>query len=111
MCLNKNKEKKLKKKISDEIKNLIFKEVEKFNQNELSKLDSFKAEIKGKFIYLKLNNEPRCRLKYSGSLNNLEFAIYKYSSNAYDPEEFLFPGFEYVDGTIYGALKAGLEAY
>lgn len=40
-----------------------------------------------------------------------EFAIFKYSSEAYDPEEWFFPGRDYVDGTIEGALKAGIEAY
>jgi len=100
-----------KKIISDEIRDIILEKVKNFNQKELTKYRSFKAEIKGKFIYLKLNNEPRCRLKYDGDINNLEFAIYKYSSSSYDSEEFFFPGSSYVDGTIYGALKASLEAY
>ena len=43
-------------------------------------------------------------------MDNWEFAIYKYSSNAYSPAEF-FPGIEFVDGTIEGALNAGDEAY
>jgi hypothetical protein len=100
-----------KKIISDEIRDIIIDKVKKFNQKELTMHHSFKAEIKGKFIYLKLNNEPRCRLKYDGDINNLEFAIYKYSSSSYDSEEFFFPGSNYIDGTIYGALKASLEAY
>lgn len=29
----------------------------------------------------------------------------------YDPYECFFPGEEHVDGTIEGALKAGMEAY
>ena len=39
------------------------------------------------------------------------FAIYKYSDEQYDEEEWFFPGSEHVDGTIEGAMKAGLEAY
>ena len=97
--------------IPDEIREIIVQNIENFNKNELSKYQSLKAEIKGKFIYLKLNGEPRCRLQYNGNLNNLEFAIYKYSSSHYDPEEFFFPGSGYVDGTIQGALKASLEVY
>jgi len=58
-----------------------------------------------------LNDEPRCRLQYDGDLKSLEFAIYKYSSSCYDPEEFFFPGSDYIDDTIKGALKAFLEAY
>jgi hypothetical protein len=33
------------------------------------------------------------------------------SKNRYDPNEGFFPGVEYVDGTVEGAMKAGLEAY
>ena len=40
-----------------------------------------------------------------------EFAIYKYSDNCYDPSEFMFPGTEFVDGSIVGAMKAGIKAY
>jgi len=35
----------------------------------------------------------------------------KYSDERYDPDEWMFPGAESLDGTIEGALKAGLEAY
>ena len=100
-----------KKIISDETRNILLKKVEEFNQNGLTKYNSFKIEIRGKFIYLKLNGEPRCRLKYDGEISNLGFAIYKYSSGAYDSEEFFFPGMGYVNGTIEGAMKASLEAY
>jgi hypothetical protein len=40
-----------------------------------------------------------------------KFAIYKYSKNNYDPHEWMFPGYDRVDGTIEGAMYAGLEAY
>lgn len=54
---------------------------------------------------------PVCRLTYTGDMQNWEFAIYKYSSGTYDPEEWWFAGAEEVDGTIEGALRAGLKAY
>jgi hypothetical protein len=54
---------------------------------------------------------PICRLKYTGDMHDWEFAIYKYSSGRYNPEEWLFPGSGFVDGTIEGAMKAGMEAY
>jgi hypothetical protein len=54
---------------------------------------------------------PNCRLKYCGQMDNWEFAIYSYSRNNYDPDEWLFPGSKYVDGTVEGALRASLEAY
>jgi hypothetical protein len=44
-------------------------------------------------------------------MDNWKFAIYKYSSGNYDPEEWLFPGYGFVDGTVEGAMNAGLEAY
>jgi hypothetical protein len=52
-----------------------------------------------------------CRLTYTGQMDNWEFAIYKYSDERYDPDEWMFPGAGHIDGTIEGAMKAGLEAY
>jgi hypothetical protein len=52
-----------------------------------------------------------CRLTYTGQMGNWEFAIYKYSDERYDPDEWMFPGAGHLDGTIEGAMKAGLEAY
>ncbi len=54
---------------------------------------------------------PICRLKYSDDFADWEFAIFKFSSDTYDPDEWMFPGYQYLNGTIEGALKAGLEAY
>jgi hypothetical protein len=69
----------------------------------------------GRFAYLdRLQFGQRsqvARLTYAGSTDDWEFAIYKYSSGRYDPGEWLFPGAEHLDGTIEGALRAGLEAY
>ncbi len=39
------------------------------------------------------------------------FAIYKYSDEVYDPEEWFFTGSEQVDGTVSGAMAAGMAAY
>jgi hypothetical protein len=70
---------------------------------------------KGKFLYLDRQDygrlHPICRLEYSGNMEDWSFAIYKYSDERYDEEEWFFPGAEHVDGTIEGAMKAGLEAY
>ena len=51
------------------------------------------------------------RLKYNGEMNNWDFAVFKYSREKYDPDEFLFPGAGNLDGTIEGALWAGIEVY
>jgi hypothetical protein len=41
----------------------------------------------------------------------MEFAIYKFSTGKYDPKERGFPGAEYLDGTIEGAVKAIISAF
>lgn len=73
------------------------------------------ADFKGKFLYLKRKEfgeiSSVARMTYTGDMKNWDFAIFKWSLEKYDSEEWLFPGVEYVDGTIEGAMKAGLEAY
>jgi len=51
------------------------------------------------------------RLKYNNKMDNWSFAVYKYSRENYDENAFMFPGFNKLDGTIEGALRAGLELY
>jgi len=73
------------------------------------------AEYKGDFLYLNRkegkNDAPVARLKYTGMFTDWGFAIFKWSSERYDPNEFFFPGAEHVNGTVEGALKAGHLAY
>lgn len=75
----------------------------------------FTSRYRGRYLYLgRLQRGvayPICRLTYTGSLDRWDFAIFKYSNERYDPTEWLFPGSESVDGTIRGALRAGLAAY
>jgi hypothetical protein len=75
----------------------------------------YAARFKGKFLYLdrieRRKPSPICRLTWTGAMDKWEFAIYKYSDNCYDPEEWFFPGAEKVDGTITGAMEAGMAAY
>ena len=92
--------------------------IKKFNQKvygDSLKSVSFLAEFKGKYLYLKRweygKIAPIARLTYNGDMKNWDFAIFKWSRERYDPDEWLFPGSEYLDGTIEGAMKAGLEAY
>jgi hypothetical protein len=51
------------------------------------------------------------RLEWTGDINKWSFAVYKYSRDGYDPNEWMFPGAEKLDGTIVGAMNAGLEIY
>jgi len=90
--------------------------VAQFNRQHLSQLGlAYSVHIRGKYLYLDRNDfgkpSPICRLTYNGGMENWDFAIYKYSVNRYDAEEWFFPGAGEVDGTIEGALNAGLLAY
>lgn len=73
------------------------------------------ARYRGPYLYLdRLDyGQPShvARLTYTGSTDDWGFAIYKYSDEKYDAEEWLFPGSGHLDGTIEGAMRAGLEAY
>jgi hypothetical protein len=75
----------------------------------------YAARFKGKFLHLdrieRGKPSPICRLTWTGTIDKWEFAIYKYSDNCYDPEEWFFTGAEKVDGTITGAMEAGMAAY
>ena len=101
------------KTIPKDIKKQVEEIVQRFNK----KLDyPYMVRYRGSYLYLERKNyfgkaNPICRLKYTGDMNSWEFAIYKYSSERYDADEWFFPGSGHVDGTIEGALKAGLEAY
>ena len=102
--------------IPDKVKLDALNTIEQFNQRELSGTGScYLARFQGKHLYLDRedfgNVSPICRLDYTGAGKPWGFAIYKYSSERYDPKECWFPGFELTDGTVEGALKAGMEAY
>jgi hypothetical protein len=111
-----------------EIQIEVQKLVEEFNRKEFKKvipliskilggLDNFgyAARFKGKFLYLdrieRSKSSPICRLTWTGAMDKWDFAIYKYSDNCYDPEEWFFTGAEKVNGTVTGAMEAGMAAY
>ena len=102
--------------IPDEVKQQVVQIVERFNEKKLSGTGSYYCpRWKGVFLYLDRVDFGTacqiCRLKYTGDIRKWQFAIFKYSSERYDPDERWFPGAEYVDGTIAGAMKAGMQAY
>ena len=103
------------KGIPDDIKAQVNEIVARFNEGSGDPTCFYAARFRGSYLYLDRSDfgriGPICRLKYTGDMNNWEFAIYKYSSGRYDPDEWFFPGDEYVDGTIEGAMMAGLHAY
>jgi hypothetical protein len=101
--------------IPDEIKAQVNEIVARFNEGSGDPTCFYATRYRGNYLYLDRSDfgqiGPICRLKYTGDMNNWEFAIYKFSSERYDPEECFFPGADYVDGTIEGAMMAGLHAY
>ncbi len=104
------------KSIPKEVREQINAIVDRFNRDELADSErSYIARFRGKYLYLDRkeydNVGPICRLEYTGDTNKWRFAIYKYSSERYDPDEYFFPGEECVDGTVEGAMKAGMRAY
>lgn len=106
------------KTIPKEVKKEIQKLVEQFNEDELDLINEFYkyvVEYSGNYAYLKSklydDVSPAGRLKYTGDMNNWEFAIYRYSIEEYVPDEAFFPGESYLDGTITGALYCCNTAY
>ncbi len=75
----------------------------------------YSARFRGGYLYLErfdgLYTLPICRLAWNGAMDNWGFAIYKFSVGRYDPEEWFFPGANKVNGTVTGAMKAGMDAY
>ncbi len=75
----------------------------------------YSARFKRKYLYLDRNDHikpsPICRLAWNGKMDNWGFTIYKYSGNQYSSEEWFFPGADEIDGTVTGAMKAGMKAY
>ena len=102
--------------IPDAIKTQVADRIAAFNQVVLQDPNIFyQPRYQGAFLYLDRSDYGQvsriCRLTYTGTLDRWEFAIYKYSDARYDPDEWFFPGAEQVDGTLEGAMRAGLAAY
>ena len=105
-----------KQSIPEEIKQQADETVSAFNQKVIKDPNRFYVTpYKGRFLYLaRFDYGPLvavCRLTYTGSMDAWEFAIFKYSDERYDPDDWFFPGSGHVNGTIEGAMRAGLEAY
>lgn len=104
------------KRLPNDVKKQVEEIVERFNESEIQDLHCrYIPRYRGKFLYLDREDYGRrhsiCRLEYTGNMEDWYFAIYKYSDERYDEEEIFFPGSGLVDGTIAGAMKAGLKAY
>ena len=99
-------------KITDKIKEEVQIIVDAFNKEHKSK---FLVKYRGKFLYLEkvqgFSITHVGRLEFRGDMKSWNFSVFKYSSERYDPNEWFFPGRSELDGTVEGALRAGLEIY
>ena len=99
-------------KITEKVKQKVSLAIRQFNKENDCQ---YQERYRGEFLYLDKADAYGlghvCRLKFNGASNNWSFAIYKYSDEKYDSEEEFFPGEELVNGTLDGAMKAGLLAY
>lgn len=103
-------------KIPKDIKAQVEEIVNRFNQKVIQDPNYFFVlRFRGSFVYLDRKEGrivSKCgRLEYGENMKNWAFAIFKYSSESYDPDEWMFPGSEHLNGTVEGGLKACLEAY
>ena len=95
----------------------IMDRVQKFNRKYLSEEKSqYYSDARGKFIYFRrtINNgyfEGVFRLTYVEGLKNMPFALYRRDTGKYDANAHGFFGEEFVNGTIEGALTAGIMVY
>jgi len=103
-------------RISDAVKPQVADRIAAFNRTVVPDPNvSYLARYRGAFLYLDRSDYGHvghiARLTYTGSFDQWEFAIYRYSDERYHPDEWLFPGAEELDGTLEGAMRAGMEAY
>ena len=103
------------KAIPDDVKEEVLEIIEEFNKGSGRDDCYYQARFRGKHLYLYRcdygNLGPICRLTYTGKRDGWEFAIFKWSTETYDADEWMFPGSDEVDGTVEGAMMAGLQAY
>jgi len=99
------------KRVPQNIKTEVLQQLNDFNQKHKA---SFQISFRANYAYLSKTDYVETkigRLKYNGTMDKWGFAVFRYSREFYDPDEFMFPGAEELDGTIEGALRAGLLIY
>ena len=101
-----------KNKIPQGVKDEALKTVKTYNEQNNT---NYFIYFKGQFAYLERADKKIPtkigRLKYLPNKKKWDFAVYRYTKERYDPDEWMFPGQGLLDGTIEGAMKAGMEIY
>lgn len=85
------------KGIPAEVKMQVAEIVERFHATEIrDPRCRYVPRYRGRFLYLDRDDDgrlhPICRLEYKGKMDEWSFAIYKYSDERYDDQEWFFPG-------------------
>ena len=102
--------------IPQDVKADVLKSVAEFNSKNFGDWEiAYTARFQGPHVYLDRQafglTSRICRLTFNGNPDAWDFAIFKYSTERYSPDECFFPGEDEVDGTVDGALRAGMKAY
>lgn len=88
--------------IPEEVKKQVEEIVDRFNRSVLrDPYRQYVTRYRGEYLYLNRvdygRRGPICR---TGSMDEWEFAIYKYSDERYDADMWMFPGAEYIVGRV-----------
>ena len=108
--------KKIIKTIPKEIKTEVIQIVEDFNKSSKMPKDCFyKPRFKGRFCNLDRSDFGTigqiCRIEYTGDKNKWRFEMFLWSTETYTNNMDCCSEIKIFDGTIEGAMKAGLSAY
>jgi hypothetical protein len=82
--------------ISKKVQQAVAELIDAFNKKTFkgSKDFMYMPKFKGNFLYLNRKEfdriSPVARLKYTGNIKKWDFAIFKWSSETYDPDEWFF---------------------
>jgi len=99
------------KRIPQNIKDEVLEIFNAFNKTHKT---SFQISFRANYAYLSAMGYVEtkiARLRYTEDMNKWGFDVFKYSREFYDPNEFMFPGAKELDGTIEGALRAGIQLH
>jgi hypothetical protein len=102
--------------IPEHVRQQLNQTIDDFNRGELAGSGShYVARYRASYLFLDRSDHgrvrPIIRLQYTGKLDAWEFALYRPSLEDYETDVSFFPGERQVDGTLQGALQAGLEAH
>jgi hypothetical protein len=104
-------------KVPEDVKEAVLQRVQAFNK--VHKTD-FQVVFKKQYCFLskvfpsfwsKPVETKLGRLEWTGDIEKWKFAVFRYGRSFYDPDEFMFDGAQKLDGTIEGAMRAGIELY